>query len=155
MSVDALEVHYGPLIEHIFGNSNRFSPESYPEIHTIAHEQRVLTSEQRVRGIANGHIANPSHRPKYGDEFAYAIQRQELYNYDRIARGAQAGYFKGEGPGERLYKTGILRGWRQFDGVVYDLLMYKRYRAVDESTFEKVELIVSYPALLGKLGCEA
>jgi len=155
ITLETLTDEYGQLIESLYSRSHSISPDGYPEIDVIDHQRRILTSERKTRGIQTGHIQQPSHLPEFGDEYVYAFDRETVYEYKRVLRNATGGFFKGHGPGERLYRTGILRGYREFDGVEHQFLMFKTFRQISEDMYEGVELILSYPRLLERLHCDA
>ena len=157
VTAESVSSRYDELISSIYEGRSNFDPDEWIEIHTILHDRRHLTREEEVFANENGTLgpAVESHMPLYAAEYRAARFGEEMFAYDRIRRGADGGFFKGQGPGWRLYKTGILRGWRKFDGDIYQLLMIKTYRQTDERIYEKVELIVSYPDFLNILGCDA
>lgn len=86
------------------------------EVHGIEHDRRILTDEVREWAVTNRHIENPTHRPVYGDEFYAAREREEIYRFTRQPTRPERGSFRGEGPGGRLYRTGIMRGYYECSG---------------------------------------
>lgn len=155
IDTDSLDRAYGDLITSV-QTGNYPDPAQLPdEVVVLEQEHRVLEEDRREWAVEQGYTIGTSHGPEFYDEFLVATHTSRLFEYYRygIGGGAEDGYFRGEGPGKRLYKTGILRGYQVYDGLRHQLLMYNKYRRLSDRGFERITLVVSYPKLLVRLGC--
>lgn len=96
------------------------------EILVVEHERTTLSASERQEKLAAGHIEDPTHRPEYGDEFEYGRNKRTIFEFSRFQYGPRKIFVHGERPGERLYRTDIMRGF-----AVYEERKVSRYIAKD------------------------
>ena len=155
ITVDSFE-RYSGLLDSVQNEKYPEFEEIPKEIIVLYHERRRLTAERQAAAIESGHLPRKPYHQDYYAEFTAAVTSRsmpfEFYRYGP-GGGAEDGYFRGHGPGKRLHKTGILRGFQVYDGVRYQLVMYNQYGQLAEHEFEKITMILSHPRLLELIGC--
>ena len=150
---DRLMEKYGWIVELVIEGQLSTQQIGLQEIIEIDYQQKTLPEESRRKGLESGHLQPPRHRPMYGDEFVYAVEGRTLYEFSRFELGSRRSALSAEGPGERLYRTGIMRGYAIYSEGKLEVLDYLKYREVSSDTYERIRIRFLYPALLSSLSC--
>lgn len=157
--VDAATIErlYGSLIDSMFAGAVGTMYVFPAEIYEARWAQRVLTPEARAQAMVTGHLPNDQKRAQFAPEFEVGGQERVLLEFERWPKNdsLHVGSYFQSGPHSRTgEKIAFWRGWREDGSVRMQLLLLQSYRRIDAQVFEEVELWVSYPRLLQKLGCQ-